>query len=100
MSELLPGLTIEQQRDEWRSLYQDLTERYAALASITLTAAELREITGYVQAPKQKLYFDALGIPAVIKPDGDLSVVRAHLINYRASRAANDEPVKRVKQVR
>lgn len=68
---------------------------------ITLTAAELEEITGYKQAPKQKQHFDALGVPSVIKPDGSLSVVRAHLLNYRPPRAGNDEPPsKRVKRVR
>lgn len=67
---------------------------------ITLTDAELKELTGYVRAKWQKRYFDGLGVPAVIRADGSLCVVRAHLLNYRPPRAANDEPVKRVKQVR
>lgn len=67
---------------------------------ITLTDAELHELTGYKQARFQKRYFDGLGVPAVVRPDGSLCVVRAHLLNYRPPRAANDEPAKRVKQVR
>lgn len=64
---------------------------------ITLTDAELFEITGYKQARGQKRYFDSLGVPAVPRPDGSLCVVRAHLLNWRA--AQNDEP-KRVRNVR
>lgn len=68
--------------------------------AITLLEHELEEITGYKLARYQKRHFDALGVPAVIKPDGSLSVVRAHLLNYRPPRPQNDEPQKRVKQVR
>lgn len=68
--------------------------------SITLTDLELFEITGYKRAKEQKRHFDGLGVPAVIRPDGSLSVVRAHLLNYRPPRAVNDEPAKRVKQAR
>lgn len=66
---------------------------------ITLTDAELFEITGYKLASYQKRHFDALGIPARIRPDGSLSVGRAHWIHYRP-RSSNDEPLKRVRQVR
>lgn len=68
--------------------------------SITLTDAELLEITGYKLARYQKRHFDGLGVPAVLRPDGSLSVVRAHLLNYRPPRAGNDEPTKRVKRAR
>lgn len=67
--------------------------------AITLSDAELLEITGYQRAKWQKRHFDGLGIPAVIRPDGSLSVIRAHLLNLRTIRAQNDEP-KRVKIVR
>lgn len=67
---------------------------------ITLTDAELLEITGYKLARYQKRHFDGLGVPAILRPDGSLSVVRAHLLNYRPPRAGNDEPAKRVKQAR
>jgi hypothetical protein len=69
-------------------------------APITLTESELVEITGYKMARFQKRHFDGLGVPNVIRPDGSLSVVRAHLLNYRPPRAVNDEPAKRVKRVR
>lgn len=65
---------------------------------ITLTEAELFEITGYKRAKEQKRYFDGLGVPAVPRQDGSLCVVRAHLLNWRAQ-AQNDEP-KRVRTVR
>lgn len=68
--------------------------------TITLTEPELVEITGYKRTKEQKRHFDGLGVPSVVRPDGSLSVVRAHLLNYRPPRAGNDEPAKRVKQVR
>lgn len=66
---------------------------------ITLTEAELVEITGYQLARYQKRHFDALGIPCVIRPDGSLSVIRAHALDYRPPQAANQDG-KRVRQVR
>lgn len=66
---------------------------------ITLSDAELVEVTGYKRAKEQKRHFDTLGVPAMIRPDGSLSVVRAHLLDYRPPKAQNDEG-KRVRQVR
>lgn len=60
---------------------------------------ELKGLTGYGLAAYQKKYFDALGIPAHIRPDNTLSVVRQHLLN--PPRAANsDVREKRVREVR
>lgn len=66
---------------------------------ITLDADELVEVTGYKRAKEQKRHFDGLGVPSVVRPDGSLSVIRAHLLNYRPPMAQNDES-KRVKNVR
>lgn len=64
---------------------------------ITLTEAEIQEITGYKRLSFQRRYFDALGVPCSPRPDGTLCVVRAHLLNLRAQ---NDEPKPRVRAVR
>lgn len=66
---------------------------------ITLTEAELLEITGYKLPSKQRLYFVRLGVPAEPRADGSLCVIRAHLLNYRPH-AENDEPkVRTVRKV-
>jgi hypothetical protein len=46
--------------------------------SITLTEAEIFEITGYKQRTKQREFFLRLGVPALPKRDGTLSIARAH----------------------
>lgn len=66
---------------------------------IVLQEDEVFAITGYKRAVDQKRHFDALGVPAIIRPDNTLSVVRAHLLSPPARLAQNDEP-KRVRQVR
>lgn len=63
---------------------------------ITLTEAELFEITRYKRWRNQKRYFDALGVPAVPRPDGTLCVVRAHLLHL----PAKNEEIKKVRIVR
>jgi hypothetical protein len=66
---------------------------------ITLTDAELREITGYKRAKEQRRYFDALAVPVSVRPDGSLCVVRAHLLNLQPAQAQNGDS-KRVRIVR
>lgn len=67
---------------------------------ITLTDAELLEITGYKRAKEQKRHFDALGVPCMIRPDGSLSVGRAHWLSLRPPAAQNDDPTKRIRPSR
>lgn len=66
---------------------------------ITLTPAELEEVTGYKRAKEQKRHFDALGVLCHVRPDGSLSVGRAHWLSPRTIQAQNDAS-KRVKIVR
>jgi hypothetical protein len=46
--------------------------------SLTLTKEELYEITGYKTAKNQRIFFQRLAIPAIVRPDGSLSVSRDH----------------------
>jgi hypothetical protein len=53
--------------------------------NLTLTPAELLEVTGSAIPGYQLRYFRALGIPVHRRPDGSLSVVREHLLHLQRS---------------
>lgn len=66
---------------------------------VVLTPAEIFRISGYKRVAKQKEHFEALGVPAIIRPDNTLSVIRDHLRNPPGRRVVN-EPPQRVRNVR
>jgi hypothetical protein len=58
---------------------------------LTLTAAELIEVSGYVRAADQLKWFRALGVPARRRADGTVSVGREHYL--RAGLKVQSAPV-------
>jgi Domain of unknown function (DUF4224) len=48
--------------------------------SLTLTAEELVEITGYTRSFEQLKWFRGLGVPAKRRADGTVSVAREHYL--------------------
>ena len=48
--------------------------------SLTLTAEELVEITGYTRGAEQLMWFRGLGVPAKRRADGTVSVAREHYL--------------------
>src|SRR5260363_199653 len=48
--------------------------------SLTMTAREIFDVTGYKQPARQKRVFETLGVPVHIRPDGTVSVCRQHYL--------------------
>lgn len=63
----------------------------AAVDELALPEQELRELTGYARPKRQLEVLKSLGIPARLRPDNTLLVLRMHLRNP-ATIAANDAP--------
>lgn len=71
-------------------------ERTPRPESVTLTPAEIVEITGYRRGHEQLGWFRSLGVPAKRRPDGSVSVAREH---YFALGRARDPSIARVESL-
>ena len=54
---------------------------------LTLSAAELKGVTGYARSAHQIRVFKDLGIPARLRPDNSVLVLRMHLLHPAAAAA-------------
>lgn len=68
--------------------------------TLTLTPAELTEVTGYRRAAEQLAYFRRLGVPAHRRPDGTVSVVRQHLLDLQRRAETSSAPRPQLKSSR
>jgi hypothetical protein len=59
--------------------------------TLTLTKDELKNITGYSRARKQLEVMRQLGIPARLRPDNSVLVLRMHL-NHPATQMTAEKP--------
>lgn len=58
---------------------------------LELTAEELQRITGYRQSQKQIEVLRSLGVPALLRPDNTVLVLRMHM-THPAAMAAERRP--------
>lgn len=64
-----------------------------------LTEDELQSMTGYRRPSKQMEVLRSLGIPARLRPDHSVLVMRMHCMSREAAEAAN-APIKRQPRVK
>lgn len=69
----------------------------AAVDELALPEQEVRELTGYARPKKQLEVLKGLGVPARLRPDNTVLVLRMHL-RTPVMQAANDAPKLKLKK--